>query len=273
MKASFNMMKMYPGGQNMTEEQFGKIIEMSVRSMRGMRSMGMMLGVGEGDQPLYSSMIISMKVDNADSYLDEYSKLATEMGKIMSDAEFPFSYEVESVRIDGRRGMKLVMDMEGMFGEQEIPEAEKMMELMFGSDGKMNVYMAVADENTILGSYVSDENLLQALKDFEQGEEQLADEPGVARVMQMLDKNAHFIGLWSPQGTLAFVSRVAGAMDPRAGAAIPQLDESPPVGFTAKLTPDGLETDMAVPAEVMKSIATLVQQIMAERGQPAPGAL
>ena len=92
------------------------------------------------------------------------------------------------------------MGMAGMFGQQDVPGAEMMMEMMFGEGETMSVYMAVADENTIIGSYVSKENLVKALASFDQGDKQLADMPAVASTVAGLDKDAQFIGLWSPQG-------------------------------------------------------------------------
>ena len=113
MKASFSMMKMYPGGENMTEEQFRKVIEISVRSMQGMRSMGMMMGVGEGDEPLYSSMYLVIKMDDAERYMDDYLNAVREMAKIFGDGKFPFSYDIEPMQIEGRRGVQLSMGMKG----------------------------------------------------------------------------------------------------------------------------------------------------------------
>ena len=274
MKASFNMMKMYPGGKDMTEEQFRDIVALSMRSMKGMRSMGMMLGVGEGEDPLYSSMYIVIKVDDAQSYMETYLDTVREMGKVFQGGEFPFSYEVEPMQIGGRQGIQLSMGMAGMFGQQEIPGAEKMMELMFGEGDTMEVYMAVADDNTVMGSYVSKENLLKALAAFDNGENQLADSPEVAKTVASLDSDAQGIGLWSPQGTLAFVSRIASAIDPQAGAAIPQLGETSAIGFSVKLSSDGLDTEAVIPVDVIKTVVGMIQQLMAQRQQQAPpGAL
>ncbi len=273
MKASFSMMKMYPGGESMTEEQFREIVAMSVQSMQGVRSMGMVLGVGEADEPLYSSMYLVVKTDDAEQYMKEYLGTIRKMAEIFRGSEFPFSYEVEPMQIEGRQGIQLSMGMAGMFGQQEVPGAEKIMELMFGEGDTMNVYMAVADKNTVLGSYVSKQNLVEALTSFDRGDKKLSDMPAVASTVASLDQDAQFIGLWSPQGTFAFASRLASAIDPRAAASIPQLGETSAVGFSVKLSPVGLDTETVIPADVLKTIAGLVRQIMTQRQQTPPGAL
>jgi hypothetical protein len=263
------MMKMYPGGGDLTEDQFNEMVELSVKSMANVRSMSMMLGVGEGQQPLYGSMMLAFQVENAEQYIKDYLEFAGQIGELMSETGFPFSYEVEAMQIEGRSGVKLAMDMEGFMGEQEIPQAEQVMQMMFGQQGTMDVYMAAVDEHTVLGSYVTKDLLISGMNALKEGKEQLADEAGVAKTVAMLDDDAQFVGLWSPQGTLAFAARVAGAIDPNAAAAIPQLEASSPIGFSATLTPEALETDTAVPTDVMTSIAALVRQIIAARMQQA----
>ena len=270
MKASFSMMKMYPGGEDMTEEQFRKVIELSVRSMQGIRSMGMMLGVGGGDEPLYSSMYLVIKMDDSQRYMDDYLNTVREMAKIFKDGKFPFSYDIEPMQIEGRRGVQLSMGMKGMFGQQEVPGTEKIMEILLGKGDKMNVYMAAADKNTVLGSYVSKQHLVEALTSFGRGDDQLSDVPNVASTLGKLDQDAQIIGLWSPQGTLAFASRFVSAINPQAAASIPQLSDTSPLGFSVKLSSVGLDTDTVIPADVLKTITGLIQQIMAQR-QQAPG--
>jgi hypothetical protein len=272
MKASLNLMKVYPGGKDITPEQFQQIVQLSSRSMQGMRSMSMMLGVGRGDEPLYSSLYLVVKADNANQYLDSYLESVREMAKIFESTKFPFSYEVQPMQFEGRPGLKLSMGMSGMFGPQDVPGAEKMMELMFGSGDTMDVYMAVADDQTVVGAYVSRSNLVDLLESLEQGQDQLASMPEVAETIGEMDAGAHMIGLWSPQGTLAMVKRVALAMDPNAAVQIPELGATPPIGMAVQLSPNIVDTDVVIPAQVLKTVAALVQQLMPQGQPPQPQA-
>ena len=145
MEISFRMMRSYPGGDKLTDEQIKKLSEISLKSMRGMRSMALLMGVGEGDEPLYSRMLLVMKTKDAKAYLDNYEAAMAEMMKIFKDAGFPAV--LVRVGADGNRWPAgAEADHEhGAFlmGQGQGPEAKKMMELMFGSGGKMDVYMAV----------------------------------------------------------------------------------------------------------------------------------
>jgi hypothetical protein len=52
---------------------------------------------------------------------------------------------------------------------------------------------------------------------------------------------------------------------------LPELEETPPVGFSVKLSPGHLDTDMVVPAEVLDAVAELVQKVIAAQRQAAGG--
>ena len=47
MTVSARMMKMYPGGGDLTDEQVGKLAELSAKSLKGLHSMAMVLGAGQ----------------------------------------------------------------------------------------------------------------------------------------------------------------------------------------------------------------------------------
>ena len=118
------------------------------------------------------------------------------MVKIFKDAESPlFSFELERIEIEGLPVLKLAMNMEPFLGQQwQVPEAKKMMELMFGGGGKMNVYLAVADEHTVIGAYVTPQQLAPAVKAIREGKPQLSDEAGVAKTAAMLPAGAQWVG-------------------------------------------------------------------------------
>ena len=63
MTVSVRMMKTYPGGGELTDEQAGKLAELSVNSLKGLHSMAMVLGVGQAGAPLYGDTVLLMNVD------------------------------------------------------------------------------------------------------------------------------------------------------------------------------------------------------------------
>ncbi len=273
MEISIGMLRSYPGGDKLTDEQIKKMSEISLKSMRGMRSMALLMGIGGGDEPLYGRMLLVMTTKDAKAYLDSYEAAMAEMMKIFKEADSPlFSFESQRTEIDGLPVLKLTMDMEPFLGGQgQGPEAKKMLELMFGSGGKMDVYMAAADQQTVVGAYVSPKQLGPAVKAIQEGKPLLTDEAGVAKTAAMLPPGAQWVGFLSPRGGAAFVARMAKSIVPpgtQGVPAIPEFPETPPIGFGVQLSPSGLDTDLAIPAAVLEAISQTVRKAMAERGKP-----
>jgi hypothetical protein len=273
MEISFGMMRSYPGGDKLTDEQIKRLSEISLKSMRGMRSMAVLMGVGEGDEPLYGRMLLIIKTKDAKAYLESYEAAMAEMMKIFKEADSPlFSFESQRTEIDGLPVLKLTMDMEPFLaGQGQGPEVKKMMELMFGSGGKMDVYMAAADQRTVVGAYVSANQLAPAVKAIQEGKPLLTDEAGVAKTAAMLPPGAQWVGFLSPRGAAAFVGRMVKVIVPpgtQAVPTIPEFPETPPIGFGVQLSPSGLDTDLAIPAAVLEAISETVRKAMAERGKP-----
>lgn len=261
MEVSFGMMRAYPGGDKLSDQQIKKLSEISLKSMQGLRSMALLLGIGEGDEPLYGRMLLALRTKDAKAYLDSYESAMSEMAKVFKDAGSSlFTFKSERLEIEGLPVLKLSMNMEPFLGQNQPPEAKKMMTLMFGGDGKMNVYFAAADEHTVLAAYVTPQQLAAAVRSLREGKPPLSAEAGVAQTAAMLPAGCQWVGFLSPRGAAAFVARTVKAVAPPGAAEIPELPETPPVGFGVKLSPAGLDTDLAVPAAVLEKVSEVIRK-------------
>lgn len=261
MGISVKMMKMYPGGAELTEEQMHKFAEVATKSLKGLRSMGMMMGAGKGDLPLYGNMLFVMHVDNSDEYLKTYARTIDEISKIGKAAKSPlFNYRVEKIEIDGKAGLKVTMNMAAFMGKDQPPEAKKALELMLGSQEEFVVYITAASPRMVVGSYLSQERLVEAIRTAQRADGQLSGDAGVKQTAAMLAAGSQWVAVGSPRGTMQFVGRMLAQMVPNLPTSIPEFPETAPIGFAMKLTPAGLETDLAIPADVLRAAAELVQQ-------------
>ncbi len=270
MDFSFEMMKTYPGGDQLTEKDVKQLTEISLKSMKDMRSMAMLLGVGEGDGPLYSNMILVVQVENADRYLDTYEGSMREMIALGEKADNPLfkSYQIERIEIEGKSGLKLSMNLDVFFGADQLPEAQDALKMMFGESGSLDVFMVAANPTTVVGAYVSQEPLKAAMKAVGNAELQLTQQEDVKKTLAMLPAGAQVVGLWSPRGTFQFVRRLMDQMQPGAAAMIPELPKTSPLGFTLMVSPDGLETEMVIPADVLSSTAEMIQKFNPAQNGP-----
>lgn len=269
MEMSFGMMRSYPGGDKLSDEQIKKLSEISLKSMQGMRSMALLMGVGEADEPLYAAMLLVMKTKNANAYLDNYQAAMGQMAEIFKEADSPlFSFESERVEIEGLSVVKLAMDMKPFLGHAQGPEAEKMLELMLGGGGKMDVYFAAADKETVIGAYISPQQLVSAVKAMREKKPPLIEDADVAKTAAMLPADAQWVGFLSPRGGAAFVSRMVKTLAPPGASEIPELPQTPPIGLGVKLSPSGLDTHLAVPAAVLETISETIRTATQKAGKP-----
>lgn len=267
--ADFSMtaMKIYFGAADLDEQQMQALIETSKKSMEGMRSMSMLMGVtGEG-QPLYSKTVLLIKVEDSAEYLRNYAVAMEEMKQLTERMDKPpFSYDVEKIDIAGKSGLCIRMDMKGMMemaGAPGQPQMENMFELMFGEGGQVSVYMAPKDAKTVIGTYICKERLEQLLK--QDAVEPLSGEPTVAKTLDLLPKNSHAVGLWSVPGTVRLVSQILRTVQPQIADSLPEFPPTPPVGFAASLSGTRVDLDIVIPGEILKAVAELVQQMQAQQ--------
>jgi hypothetical protein len=270
MDASFAMMRSYPGWDKLSDRQIKKLSRISLRSMQGVRSMALMLGISQGDEPLYGRMLMVIKTKDADAYLDNYQAVLEEMALISKDGELPMLFQTKRIEVDGLPMLKLSMDMKPFLPPGQGPESERVMELMFGSSS-MNTYIAAADPTTVVAAYVSPTQLVNAVQAIREGKPPLTDEAGVAQTLAMLPPDAQWLGLVSPRGGAAFMSRMFLAVAPPGTPGvpeIPQFPETPPIGIGMVLSPSGLDTVVAIPATVLETVSEMVQKAIAQPSEP-----
>jgi hypothetical protein len=230
--------------------------------------MAMVLGVGQAGAPLYGDTVMLMKVDNAQQYLDNYVRVAGEMNELGKASKSPlFSYRVEKTPIDGKPGLKVTMNMAALLAAGQLPDAKRFTGLMFGNQEELVVYFAPANSHTVVGAYISQERLVEALKSANRMEDQLPADASVKKTLDMLPAGAQWVGLGSPRGTLQFMARTMSQVVPNLPITIPELPETSPIGFAMKLTPAGLETDLAIPTDVLQATAEVINK--ARGAQPA----
>lgn len=260
-----NMMKMYMGLGEIPEADAERFAKLMTESIKGLRSMGMMMGTIEPGESMYSNMIATMQTDDAQKYLATYGRVVREMGELFKKGDKPLmSFDAEDIEIDGIKALKITMDMSFMFGQQEMPpEAEKMIETMIGAGGKLDMYAAAADDTTVILTYVSKDRLVQTLKAFKAGDAQLCEDANVAKTAEMLLPGAQWTGFWSPEGTLKFAATIVATVAPNAPVEIPEFPSPVPVGFAVKMSPGLVDTDMVIPADVLEAIPGFVEAIKA----------
>ena len=133
-------------------------------------------------------------------------------------------------------------------------------EKMYGPDG-MTMYLAAADETTILMGYTEPSLIEAALQASKSDAQQLSLDAGIQSTRQRLPSGAQAIGFWSPSGTVAFAQRMMTMFGGEESKQLPELSESPPLGWSIRTSENLIKIDTVIPAETIASIAEFVTRM------------
>jgi len=265
MQFSAEIMKAAPGLYGLNGEQVDKLIEISRQSVKRLRGMSMMMGVGQPGDPIYSNLAVVETVDDSKAFLAEYHQTIAVMNELLKDAKNSIlaPSKLQEVEVGGTPALEFTMKIPTTPAAANVPNYDELMKKLFGPGGEIAVFFAAADDHTIVASYTGKKLLQQSLEAVKGTSPGLAGDPGLAKTAAMLPSGAQWVGYISPKGTIDFVKRVIPLFAPEGKAAsdLPEFPPTPPIGFAVKTTPDGVRSHTVVPAEVWKAVGGFVAEL------------
>jgi hypothetical protein len=264
-KSSIDLMKSMPEVYGLSEEQIGKIADLGMAKFKGIRSISAVMGASKSGDPLYGNTIVVMKVENSKAFMDSYEEYFKQYNEILKDAKSSLMQPMkfEKSEVGGVAGFRFETTLPKQQANlPQAAQAEKMMELMFGPGGKIIIYLAPADEHTILMGYISKEPMEHLMASLKQNPAGLAAESDVSKTAAMLPTEAPLVVYISPQGAIDFMKRTMAAILPPGMAErvnIPDFPATPPLGFAVKTAPNEVQTTLVVPVEVFQAIGKYIQ--------------
>lgn len=268
MSMSIGVMKAAPGIYGLDDEQIAEMADITAGSMQGVRGMSMMMCEGEPNDPLFGNIVGLATVDDAKAYLDRYKEMLAAMNELTKGVESSvlMRMEFEDVELGGCEGLKVTTQIPGNPLVQNVPDYEKSMKMMFGAEKQISFYLAVADQHTLLLSYVSPELLLESLEVVRGAKPGLANDASIAETVATLPTDAPWGAHISPRGVVNFVKQaVTLSGEGVATLDIPEFPACPPVGVAVTVEPNGMKSETVVPAATMKAIGQYVVQGFARR--------
>jgi hypothetical protein len=251
---SFSLQMMKAAMPDLTKDKAQKLEQAYGQMAKGLRGMSFVLGVAKEKEPIFSSAVGVMKVDDASAYLAGYEKNLAIVNDLVKDTKLPGAgaSTVKKVEVGGAAGLEVTMDL-----SKSLPggdAAKGILESFLGEGGKLTTTMVVADPKTVLFGYTKADGLKDFLTAYKQKKGGLAMEADVAKVTTQLPAGSQWAFYLSPQGTMAFAGRV-GLPIP-----LPPFPKTPPVAVGVKLSATGAESALVIPAEVFEGIGKLTQR-------------
>jgi len=266
MDFSIEIMKAMPQIYGLEEGQADKLGELSRESMKGLRSMGFLFGVGKPGDPMFGRMFAVMKVDDAKAYMARYRRVIDEMNELVKDNETSFfgGMKVKDVEIEGMPAIEIRMPVPVTPQAQGMPGYDEMMKAMFGPKKRITTYVAVADDHTIVTAYTNKQALAKCIAAIKDPQKCLSADAGVAKTAGMLPDGALGVIYWSPKGTVDLINQLLPAFVPPTEGEfqLPAFPRTPPVGIAVKTAPGEVKSHMVVPNSVLKAIAAYIPKLV-----------
>ena len=266
----YNMSKV-SGGKELTEDEAKRLNEMMEKAMTDVRSMSMVIGQPKPGTSLYANTVGVMKVKNAEKYMADYQKMVASMSDLFKGIGMDIQ-QTKKLKIDDIDGIELTMDMSKMFAKMpNNPGTKPMMQMLFGPEGKLSVYIAPIDDTTIAMSYVNPENIARVKAACKNPQSSLAADADIAETAKLLPDGAQWVGYVSPKGLVDFATAIMAGFAGPGGAmpALPPFPQTPPIGISAEVSEKGLDLDIVIPGPALKGMGAYMKQIQKTFAPPA----
>ena len=264
MKFSVQTMQLDPQ-YKLTSEQEQKYVELSTQAMRGVKSMQMVLRIPETGSGLYGNTAAVIIVDDSHRFMEEYQESLVAMRELAQETKNPAIpvATTQQIRLGETEVLEVSMNLQEFkaLTPANGPDMQKIMELMFGKNDNLKVYVAPADDHAVVMAYVSPETLTAALDFYKSHEPGLSDDPGVAKVAAALPADSQVVAYLDVNGLPQLVKEVIKNMPAAHIVEIPDIPNNPPLGMAVVVTPLGIEGHLAVTAETLKAIGGVVAEL------------
>jgi len=252
---------MAPPGK-LTKEQLEKARANMAKSMAGVHSMSMSMGIPKSGG-LYSEMLGVIDVEDADKYVANLKDSFAGLSEFYNAASIPGWSEpqVNAVEIKGQKAIEVTMDLSASMQTVNDPRAKEMIEKMFGNGGKMTFTYVAVDKTTVLTVYSGGADAVAKVAAWRDRKGSLADNADVSKTLGLLIKDPQWYGIWDLPGTMQFVTSMMKMVGGDNGPVpLPTIPACPPIGFAAKAINGALETDLVVPAGTMSAAAGAIKK-------------
>lgn len=275
MNFSLDMYKTMPGKDGapaMTPEQIAQMRKASMGSMEGLKYFSASFNSqGEG---IFGGAAALYKVADADTFVKNNETAMAEIIKIAKQSKSPFLPEqtVERRQIDGLDVLTMTTDMAKMFEQMQQGqpvELSKMMQQVFGNQGKLTAYLTKVDAQTVAMTYDA-AVLKRVVADVRDGKRGLAGNVKLQKTAAMLPTDPSWVGYLSVGGMIEFGRKAATAAMAANGQAfplpIPPFPEAAPIGLAGRANGSAVEGHFIVPMDLMEATRDYTRQVMAVFG-------
>ncbi len=234
----------------------------------------MRFGIAKPGAGIYSNTTALMTVDDSKAYIDDYQKTLVAMGEFGKEVKSPLIPvpEVKHTKLGDIPVFEITMDMESAMQATTPggPDMHAAMRAFAGPEGKFKVFVAPADEHTVVMAYTSLGLLKSAIEVYKSHKPGLAADPSVTKVAAKLPPGSQLVAYVNVSGATQAMQQFFAALPNLPAVKVPEFAPSPPVGMAAKVTPTGVEGHLVLTADTLRTIGDVIAKF--HQSMPHPPA-
>ena len=258
------------------EEGRKKYRKVAEQVQAGKQFTGGMLGTMRPGDSLFSTALAIEHVANADEHVRAMRQMFELMASAQKDAKTDQPvYELHDVKVGELAALEVVTHLASLaeVGDANNGGAEQVQGIfdkLFGGDGTMRMYVAKADERTVVTAY-SKEQLLRCIQHVRSGAKGLESDAEVMKTAALLPNGTQWIAFVSPQGLMQWIGEFIQAL---VGSQIhlPPFPATEPIGLAARVSESGLDAELVLPEGVVAGIGKYIGVVgqVIQGGVPLP---
>jgi hypothetical protein len=255
--------------QDLTEEQIKQYQAAMQKSVESLRSGAFILGQAKSGESILDNVLYTLQTASAAQYL----KISREQIEIMQKINAAAGQEmtVKESKVAGKEALEITQ--KGLLEQlkKQNPGNDREMNSiynhLFGNRDSLQQWLVVADETTLVGT-LNQALLLDTLGDLAKKKAEFGKDPENAAVLGLLPGERHATMLLDFGAYMNLIIKLQGLANGGniPGNAIPEFPAAPAIGYSVKLSKEGLETSTAIPFKLISAGAAYFQSLVGNNG-------
>jgi hypothetical protein len=221
----------------------------SQEMMKGVEGLSCRLGRGKKGEPLLASLVCVLHVPDSAAFLTDFEKAARPLGAAVKDLKSSVLSALEARK--GKTGDRSLLEVDIQMGKGKELGAEKLLEGIFGPEGKVTARLVPAGNRTVVLGFRPAEELLKLFPG--DADREFTSDPQVAKTVKLLPQGAQWALLYDIQGVMELIDRFLTTPTGK------QWGDAPPVGFAVRVSEAGAEWEMMMPASIWEAFKPVPQ--------------
>jgi hypothetical protein len=213
---------------------------------------------GGPEDGVYTNSFLAVRVASAEAFVDHAGEVMRLWNQMNRDADrgTQLIFDVEEMNIGDRKARQYSLDIAAADGAPALPEIRQAMEKLFGSGGKLRLFIVPVDDHVALLAAATPQQVAAAMQTLDLKQPNDWNREPLDVTNRLLPPQADWRLFFSPHGYTKWLARQMNAITGPVfgGPLVKEFVDSPPIGGAGGVRENEVWAEFAVPAETIRAI-------------------